>query len=274
MPDFAGLRLALEMFTVAPVKAARINRRIAASSMAWSPVIGAALALIASGVIIVARILYPGPTLYIRHANPVFEGPLIASALAILTIGLLSRGLHLGGLAKTADGLASGRPGEEALEIMRSRPVGAIGVAALVGVLGIDVLALTSATLVGRGTQALLLGVVAGRVSMLWACTPGIPVARIDGMGALVAGSVPRIVAIFWTLVLCSGAIFYGPLYANIQGVNSALQRLAAVVAALAVARLVGRHAIRRFGGVTGDVIGACGEIATLTCFLIIAMGH
>ena len=49
--------------------------------MAWSPLIGAALAMIASGVIIVARIVYPGPTLYIRHANPVFEGPLIASAL-------------------------------------------------------------------------------------------------------------------------------------------------------------------------------------------------
>jgi adenosylcobinamide-GDP ribazoletransferase len=274
VPDFAGLRLALEMFTVAPVKAARINRRIAGSSMAWSPLIGAALAMIAAGVIIVARIVYPGPTLYIRHANPVFEGPLIASALAILTIGLLSRGMHLGGLANTADGLASGRPGEEALGIMRGRPVGAIGVAALIGVLGIDVLALTSNTLVGRGTQALVLGVVAGRVAMLWACTPGLPAADTDGMSRIVVGSVPRIVAIFWTLVLCAGATFYGPVYANIEGVNSAIQRLAAVLVALAVARLVGRHAVRRFGGVTGDVIGACGEVATLTCFLITAMGH
>ena len=40
--DFAGLRLALTMFTVAPVKTRRINRRIAGASMAWSPLIGAA----------------------------------------------------------------------------------------------------------------------------------------------------------------------------------------------------------------------------------------
>jgi adenosylcobinamide-GDP ribazoletransferase len=272
--DFAGLRLALTMFTVAPVKPGRINRRIAGASMAWSPVIGAALALIASGVIIVARIVYPGPTLYIRHANPVFEGPLIASALAILTLALLTRGLHLDGLADTVDGLASGKPADEALAVMRDGPVGALGAAALIGILGIDVLALTSNALVHRGTQALLLGVVAGRVAMLWACTPGIPAARTDGMGAIVAGSVSRIVAIFWTLVLCAGALLYGPLDANIDGINSAIQRLAAVLAALAVARLVGRHAIRRFEGITGDVIGACGEIATMTCFLITAMGH
>jgi adenosylcobinamide-GDP ribazoletransferase len=262
------------MFTVAPVKARRVNRRIAGSSMAWSPVIGAALALIASGVIIVARIVYPGPTLYIRHANPVFEGPLIAAALAILTLALLTRGRHLNGLANTVDGLTSGKPAEEALETMRDGRVAALGAAALIGVLGIDVLALTSNALVHRGTQALLLGVVAGRVAMLWACTPGIPAARTDGMGALVAGSVSRIVAIFWTLVLCAGALLYGPLDANIEGINSALQRLMAVLVALAVARLVGRHAIRRFGGITGDVIGACGEIATMTCFLITAMGH
>ena len=74
--------------------------------------------------------------------------------------------------------------------------------------------------------------------------------------------------------MLCAGAFFYGPVYANIEGINSAIQRLVAVLAALAVARLVGRHAIRRFGGITGDVIGACGEIATMTCFLITAMDH
>jgi adenosylcobinamide-GDP ribazoletransferase len=262
------------MFTAAPVKAHRINRRIAASSMAWSPVIGAALALIASGVLIVAQIVYPGPTLYIRHANPVFEGPLIASALAILTLALLTRGQHLGGLANTVDGLGSGKPADEALAIMRDKPVGALGAAALIGLLGIDVLALSSNALVHRGIQALVLGIVAGRVAMLWACTPGIPAARTDGIGALVAGSVSRIVAIFWTFVLCAAALLWGPLDANIEGVNSAIQRVVAVLVALAVARLVGRFAIRRFDGITGDVIGACGEIATMTCFLVTAMGH
>ncbi|KAB2353251.1 adenosylcobinamide-GDP ribazoletransferase, partial [Actinomadura montaniterrae] len=50
-----------------------------------------------------------------------------------------------------------------------------------------------------------------------------------------------------------------------------ALQGLAAVVLGLAAALLMLRHAVRRLGGVTGDVLGALVEIATTAALLALA---
>lgn len=241
--------------------------------MAWSPLIGAALGGVAASVLSGAMRLYPGPKVP-GQTHYSFETPLLASALAILTLGLLTRGLHLDGLADTVDGLASRKPAAQALDIMREGPVGALGVAALIGVLGIEVAALSSCALVHRGVEALLVGVVTGRVAMVWACITGIPAARTDGMGALVAGSVSRFVAIAWTAVVCAGAVAYGRFGPGSQSIGDAVRGLAAVVVPLAIAVVVLRHAVRRVGGVTGDVMGAIGELATMTSFLITAIGH
>jgi adenosylcobinamide-GDP ribazoletransferase len=46
-----------------------------------------------------------------------------------------------------------------------------------------------------------------------------------------------------------------------------------AVAAGLAVAFAVQRHAVRRFGGITGDVLGALAEIATTVTLVVAAMG-
>ena len=46
-----------------------------------------------------------------------------------------------------------------------------------------------------------------------------------------------------------------------------------AIVAGLGAAFALQRHAVRRLGGITGDVLGALAEIATTVTLVVAAMG-
>jgi adenosylcobinamide-GDP ribazoletransferase len=270
-----GLRLAVTMFTVAPLKAARADRETARGAMLWSPLVGAILAGITAAVLVVARQVFPGPDVWV-HANKteLFIPPLLAAALALIALALLTRGLHLDGFADTVDGLASHKPAPQALAVMSEGPVGALGAAALVLVLLTDALALATSVLNHHGTQALVLAVVTGRVAMLWACVPGVAAAKGSGMGALVAGSVPRFAASLWTAVLVVAAWCYGLFDSEVGSLHGAVRAGVAVVLALLVAWAVRAHAVRRLGGITGDVLGALCEIAVLVSLLVSAAGR
>ena len=68
----------------------------------------------------------------------------VAAVLALVAAALLSRALHLDGLADLADGLTSGHDRERSLEVMRRGDTGPAGAAALVLVLGLDAACLAS----------------------------------------------------------------------------------------------------------------------------------
>jgi adenosylcobinamide-GDP ribazoletransferase len=140
---WAGLRLAVTLLTVIPVPGRRRpesppSRPAAAAAMYWAPAVG--LLTGAAG----AAILW----LAYRFGH---TGPLLAAALALGTGALLTRALHLDGLADFADGLGSGRPAGAALDIMRRPDIGPFGVVTLVLTLLIQVSALARAQSLGRG---------------------------------------------------------------------------------------------------------------------------
>ena len=83
-------------------------------------------------------------------ARTLGAGPLTASGLAVGSLALLTRGLHLDGLADLADGLASGKPAPAALDIMRRSDIGPLGVVTLVLTLLLQVAALSQAESAGR----------------------------------------------------------------------------------------------------------------------------
>ena len=161
--------------------------------MAWAPAVGLLLGVIASAVLFLTD-------------HPLGAGPLTASGLAVGSLALLTRGLHLDGLADLADGLASGKPAPAALDIMRRSDIGPLGVVTLVLTLLLQVAALSQAESAGhgRGPATLIAAVVTGRLALTWACRRGVPAARPDGLGALVAGSVRPVIPATATAVRAS----------------------------------------------------------------------
>jgi adenosylcobinamide-GDP ribazoletransferase len=238
----AGLRLAVTTLTVLPVRAGRVDRPAAAVAMSVAPLVGAALGALLGGLLWLLREA-GAPTL-------------VAAAVTVAAGALLTRGLHLDGLADTVDALGSYRTGEAALDIMKKPDVGPFGVAAIALTLLIQTAALAAAA--GPATAGVLTVVAAwtaGRLAITVACRRGVPPARPEGLGALVAGTVPVAAAatIAGVVVVAAAAALPGRPW----------QGPACVVASLVAVVLLVRHAVRRFGGITGDVLGAAVEVAT-----------
>ena len=254
-----GLRLAVTLLTVIPLRGPgpEPDRATAGEAMAWAPAVGLLLGVAAAGVLLAA-------------GHPLGAGTLTAAALAVASLALASRGLHLDGLADLADGLGSGKPADEALAIMRKSDIGPLGVVTLLFTVLLQVAALAHAESAAgqRGAAAVITAVVTGRLAMTWACRTGVPAARPGGLGAMVAGTVRARVPFAETVLTLAAAVAAVPLWPSI-GWTLPL----AVVAALAVAAALERHAVRRLGGVTGVVLGALAEVAATVVLVVATMG-
>jgi adenosylcobinamide-GDP ribazoletransferase len=239
-----ALRLAFGTLTAVPVPPPRdLGRSVAGRAMALAP-FTTLPALVLLG-------LWGWAVLALAAS------PLVGAALALVMLSLLTRAMHLDGLADTADGLSASYDRTRGLEVMRRSDIGPSGVAAVVLVLVVEFAALAE---VFAGWSGLVLGalaLVASRQVLAWACARGVPAARPEGLGATVAGSVPRALAGGATLalLLVAGAATFA--------VGTGWWRGPVVVAAALLAgAAVIRRAVSRFGGITGDVLGATVEVS------------
>jgi adenosylcobinamide-GDP ribazoletransferase len=252
----SGLLGALGLFTVAPVRArGELTRADAVAALRWFPLVGAVVGALAG--LPLTAVLEWAP-----------RAALLGAVLAVAVLILLTRGLHLDGLADTADGLGSRAPAEQALEIMRRSDVGPFGVVAVVLVVLVDVAALES---VGGGVwrpvAAMAVAAATGRLAVLHAAHRRVPSARETGFGAYVAGSMSAAsLAVETVVVLGFGVGMAAAVDASLVGWPMA-QAVALVLAAA-----VRMHTTRRLGGVTGDVFGALVEIGTALTLAGLAM--
>ncbi|WP_405986333.1 adenosylcobinamide-GDP ribazoletransferase [Streptomyces sp. NBC_00872] len=252
-----GLRFAFGTLTVLPVRVTRWDRPAARAGMLCAPAAGVVVGLSAAAL---------GGLLLLAGAAP----PLAAVA-TVAVPAVLTRGLHLDGLADTADGLGSGRPAGEALRIMKRSDIGPFGVITLLLTLLAQISAVSE--LYGeswaRGAVAVALAGVTARLALTLACRTDVPPARPEGLGAAVAGTVTVRAAAVAALLVTAVCVAAGGLF----GVSGAVSHGLAVLVALGAAWLLLRHCVRRFGGVTGDVFGALAETAATAALVVLTLG-
>ena len=214
-------------------------------SMGWYPLVGLVMGF-------AAWVVYAGMASFLPG--------LVASALVVILLELLTRGLHLDGLMDTADGVLSGAPRERALEIMKDHNVGAMGVAAAVLLLVLKVAAL-GALARADAAAPLIAGLCAARA------LPAIdvyawPYARPAGTGeAFTREHTPQPLQLAGAL-LVAGIVVAG-LASLVTGATGSWYG-GVVVAAVAMGVALGVQALvaRKLGGLTGDVYGMGIELA------------
>lgn len=252
IPPTRALRTAVSWLTVVPVgghASDAPDRSLGAAVMASVPVVGALLG--AASASVAFGLTHTGlPTLLI-------------GVLVVVLLAAATRGMHLDGLADTADGLGCYGPPDRVTEVMRGGTVGPFGVATLVLVLAVQS---TGFAALADESQwyGLAFAIGLGRIGAVIGTRRSLKPAHPNGFGALVAGTQHLAVAV-WLLLALVAAV---PLGLSANGFDGDHLEVAAVVRGIAIVLGVAafawwftRHCARRMGGITGDVLGATIEV-------------
>jgi adenosylcobinamide-GDP ribazoletransferase len=237
---------AMRFLTILPVPAGWAgDEKTLAHSVPCFPLVGLLIGLIAAGFDYAVGLALP---------------VLPASALTVMLLICLTGGLHMDGLADTADGFFSARPRDKMMEIMRDSRIGVMGVLAVVFAVLLKVTLLANLSAPSRWAVVLLMP-LAGRAAVVQIMTT-LPYARPEGgLVSLFAGGRSRRHC-FWA---------WGLLFAVagwlVQGIG-----LAAAALALMITALFMLYSRGKIGGHTGDTLGAACELAEIAPLLAAAM--
>jgi adenosylcobinamide-GDP ribazoletransferase len=224
--------LAMSLLTIIPIpRLAFATAPPQGGAVAFFPLVGLVLGIAVAAVDALLSSVLPLP---------------VVSALDLALLALLTGGLHLDGVADTADGVAAMPDRAAALAALRDSRVGALGAAALVFAVLIQWSALAS--LADGRAAVLFCGLVLSRWAMVLAIR-AFPRARAEGLAAITAHGARRADGVVASAI--AGAVV---------GVAAMSPALLVVVAAAGCAALAA-VAVRRFGGLTGDVYGAIAEV-------------
>ncbi len=178
------------------------------------------------------------------------------NVLVISLLIILTGGLHLDGLADTADGIFSGRPREQKLEIMRDSRIGVMGVLALWMALTLKVALLGQFAALDKARMLLFMP-AAGRAVMVLAAVT-FPYARKEGgKGSFVQGAGKGPILVNGVFITVIAFLLFG------------LPGLMLLLILLGTAKILSDRIALILGGLTGDTYGALCEVTEVLVLLL-----
>jgi adenosylcobinamide-GDP ribazoletransferase len=242
-----GLTTAIRTLTAIPVPGS--ESRELSSALPWFPVVG----LLLGGVLLCFGLAW--------EALPFPQWPAGCAMLLLIINVLLTRGLHLDGLADWADSIGGfGR--EKRLAIMKDVSVGAFGTLALI--MAMMIRGVVYYRLALSDTLIWIMPIMMISRSMLVELVTTMPYARSgDGMARpFIENGTGRQRGLSFMIALALSLLF-GPIGA------------ALLVVAWMITLIYKAYCRRNFGGVTGDLLGAANEFLEIILLTACAMpGH
>ena len=170
----------------------------------------------------------------------------IASLLTVIMMIVFTGGLHLDGLADTADGFFSNKDKEKTLEIMKDSRVGAFGVISLILIIlskyiiisNMDKFLAVSLILSMGNSRLMALFQIAFKKN-----------ARPGGLGDMICKSEPKVFIMF-------SSILYILLIMIIN-----IKYLIPLIISIFTSEIISFYSYKKIGGLTGDIYGASIEI-------------
>jgi len=240
-----GLIKAIRTLTIIPVPGNESEDF--SSSLPWFPFIGLILGLALYGVAFIwSRVM-------------VIDWPEGGAVILVAAQVILTRGLHLDGLADWADAVGGHRQREKRLAIMKDPHVGAFGVLALIIVLMLKWVAFKRLLFFGSFIWLLPVSIISR--GMMAELISVLPYARpVKGMAQpFVKDASPKQRVMNLTVSFCA-CLYFGPAGLLMLG------------AGWMIAMSLGMWYRRGFGGITGDLLGTANEIIETIIIMICAL--
>jgi adenosylcobinamide-GDP ribazoletransferase len=236
----SGFLGAVSFLTRVPTGTGTRRPQELATFVPWFPAVGAGVGLAVAAV-------YAGASQLLA--------PLPAASLAVAAGIALTGAFHEDGLGDTADAFAGGQDRDSTIGILKDPRLGTFGVLAVAASLLLRVGAV-AALAPGAALAALPAAHALSRAGAV-ATMAVLPAAGDTGLGASYVLALSRRRAL-------AGAAAGLAIAVALLGVTAVW----AAAAAAAAAALLGRLAVRRIGGVTGDVLGAVQQLGEILVLL------
>jgi len=242
-----GFLTALRFLTIIPLPGGKLSPREVGRSLAYFPAVGAIIGLILIALNWLLGLLLPSA---------------IVNILLVVSLAIISGGLHLDGFVDTCDGMVGHKTVRERWRVMKDSRAGAFGIIGVSCLLLVKYISLNSVP-ADWLVLTLLLMPVLSRWAMVYAVF-AYPYAKPSGLGKAFKQEASLLVFLVATVIALAIAV----LPAQFAG-------LVIMLGVWIIVMAIAFYLKGRFGGLTGDNYGAINEIAeVLVPILVCLLAH